>query len=451
MDSRMRQSVGPAYLFLCLILGGSAQGIWANMALQLTGVALIAWSAAAPNDRPVSAPGRELLILAALALALVAIQLLPLPASLWPSLAGRTPIADGYRVLGLATPNLPISLTPQRSFGALLAMIPPLGLFVAIVARQAYRPSWLIASLVAGAIAGILLGALQVMSVDYASSPWYLYEESSFGLATGFFANGNHMGILLVATLPFLAAILASAMSANRQRNSAILLMLGCVAVMILVGIVLNRSLAAYGLVLPVLAASALLLIPRRSRVTPWLILLSSLLLAGAVAVLATSSARVGTEAATSVQTRQEMLKTTAKAIRDFMPLGSGIGSFRSVYQLYENPASVTNVYVVHAHNDYAELALEAGVPGILLIFVFLFWWARAVWHAWRYADASPYARAASIASAAILVHSSVDFPLRTAAIAAVFAMCLALLAERRAPTTRASGDLRPTRHIVLR
>jgi O-antigen ligase len=108
-------------------------------------------------------------------------------------------------------------------------------------------------------------------------------------------------------------------------------------------------------------------------------------------------------------------------------------------------------VYVIHAHNDYAELALETGLPGILLIIAILAWWGRAAWHAWIYSDRGPYARAASIGSAAILVHSVVDFPLRTAAIAAVFAMCLALLAERRTPPVRSAGDLRPTRHLVLR
>lgn len=451
MDSRARQAVGPLYLFLCLVLGGSAQGIWGNMALQLIGVALLAWCAAARGDRAVTAGARELLILAMLTLALIAIQLLSLPASLWTALGGRAPIADGYRVLGLQMPTLPISITPQATFDALLALIPPLALFAAIVRLQAYRPSWLVASLVAGTIAGTLLGALQVTSADYASSPWYLYEESSFGVATGFFANGNHMGILLVVTLPFLAAVFASIRSANRQRQSAILLVLACVALMTLVGIVLNRSLAALGLALPVLAASALMLIPRRSGARRWIAALVTLLLAGAVTALATSSASTGREAATSIQTRQEMFSTTAKAIRDFMPLGSGIGSFRSVYQLYEDPASVTNIYVIHAHNDYLELALETGLPGVLLIIVFLAWWVRGTWHVWRYSDAGPYARAASIASAAILVHSLVDFPLRTAAIAAVFAACLALLAERRAPAVRVSGDLRPTRHLVLR
>ena len=62
-----------------------------------------------------------------------------------------------------------------------------------------------------------------------------------------------------------------------------------------------------------------------------------------------------------------------------------------------------------------------------------------------------PVARAASIASAAILAHSLVDFPLRTAAISAAFAMFAALLADRRQPIASDPGDLRPTRHFVLR
>ena len=53
----------------------------------------------------------------------------------------------------------------------------------------------------------------------------------------------------------------------------------------------------------------------------------------------------------------------------------------------------------------------------------------------WRTPSSSHFAKAASIASAAILAHSLVDYPLRTAALATLFAICLALLlpsAQRR-------------------
>jgi len=451
--SRARQAIAPLYLFACLILGGSAQGIWANMVLQLLGIGIIAWATLARTDGAMPSPPRQLVVLAMLAVAVVAIQLIPLPPSVWTSLGGRAALAGGYHILGLELPWLPVSLMPYRSLDALLGLIPPLALFCAIVRLNAYRPSWLVAALLAGTVAGIMLGALQVSSANPDSSPWYLYPQSSFGVASGFFANANHMATLLVVTLPFLAALYASARSGGRQGSFAVLVVAAGAALLIFVGILLNRSLAAYGLTPVVLAASTLILQSHRSGWRRWTLLLAGLLLIGAVVVLATSSIRSSQfqgEASTSVQTRQQMLITTARALRDFMPWGAGLGSFRSVYQLYEDPARVTTTYVIHAHNDYAELALEMGVAGILLMVLFLGWWGRASWRAWL-GDAGPYARAASIASAAILVHSLVDFPLRTAAISGVFAMCLALLAERPPPPVRAKGDLRPTRHVVVR
>jgi hypothetical protein len=345
MVRRLRDGAAPAYLVACLILGGSAQGIWANMVLQLLGLVILAWAALALAKGPLLAPARQLLILAMIAVGLVAIQLVPLPATWWPHLAGRAPIADSYRILGMAVPPLPLSLTPYGSLNSLLGLIPPLALFCAIVRLQAYRPGWLATALLAGTVAGILLGALQVASSDYVASPWYLYPRSNFGLATGFFANANHMGILLVITLPFLAAFLGAARGANKQRNSAIIAMVAGLTLVIVVGIFLNGSLAAYGLSLPVALTGALLVMPQRKSVRLGAMALAALLVVAAIGTIAVSTTRsdqISQGAATSVQTRQEMLVTTTRAIRDFMPWGSGLGSFRSVYQLYENRDQVS-------------------------------------------------------------------------------------------------------------
>jgi|tagenome__1003787_1003787.scaffolds.fasta_scaffold20983230_4 O-antigen ligase len=454
MVSRLREGVAPAYLFLCLILGGSAQGIWANMILQLLGIALLAWAALARADEPLFAPARQLLILALLAVGLVALQLVPLPPSLWPHLAGREPIANGFKILRVRLPAQPLSLTPYLSLNSLLGLIPPLALFCAIGRLKVYRTGWLATALLAGTTAGILLGALQVASADYAASPWYLYPQSNFGVATGFFANANHMAILLVITLPFLGAILGSAKGANKQRNSAIMAVVAGATLVIILGIILNRSFAGYGLAIPVVTTSALLVLPPKRSLRLGALVLAGLLLVAAIGAIATSATRsggLGQDATTSVESRHEMLVTTMRAIGDFLPWGSGLGSFRSVYQLYETRDEISTTYVIHAHDDYIELALELGAAGTVLIIAFLAWWARAVRSAWRDAEAGIYARAASIASAAILVHSLVDFPLRTAAIDAAFAMCLALLIDRRAPVARERSDLWPTRHVVLK
>jgi O-antigen ligase len=227
-------------------------------------------------------------------------------------------------------------------------------------------------------------------------------------------------------------------------------------ALVIAVGIALNGSLAGYGLAVPVAVASALLLVPRRSPARRWVALGSGVLLAAAVVAIAVSpvgGSGFRSSATTSVQTREQMARTSAGAAADFMPFGSGVGTFERVYQLYEDHDRFDVTAVVnHAHDDYLELALETGIPGLLVLLLFLAWWVRASWRAWTAPDADPYARAAVIASAAIFIHSLVDFPLRTAAISACFAMCLALIAQHRRPPPEAKdgSTLWPTRHVVL-
>lgn len=451
MTNGLRQWVAPAYLLTCLLLGGSTQNPWPNMIVQLIGIAIIAWAAAAPVEEPLARPARQLLGIAAIGLVVAALQLVPLPASVWPSLGGRPELADGYRILGVATPAMPLSLAPYDTAATLLTIIPPVALFCAIVRLRAYRALWLALALLAGTLAGVVLGALQVASPDPSNSPWYLYPFASFGYATGFFANANHMAILLVITLPFLAAVLASARGENVQRYSAAVALVAGAALVIVIGIALNQSIAGYGLGIAVLAASALIILPRRNAARAWIALGSAALLLGAVTLLVTSP--VGDRelgASRSLNSRVSITTTTAHAIGELMPFGSGLGTFKAVYRLYEDHDRLNRISVNHAHNDYLELALEMGVAGVILMALFLAWWAVAVWRAWRSGDAGPYARAASIASAAILVHSLVDFPLRTAAISTAFAMCLALLVER---TTRSPdrSDLWPTRHVVLR
>jgi O-antigen ligase len=455
--SRAREAAAPLYLLLCLLLGGSVQGIWLNLLIQLLGIGLLAWAALARSGDPPDRTQKGLVIVVLLGLLIVLLQLVPLPPAVWEKLGGRAPIAEGFRLLGIAVPWQPLSLAPYDTLATMFALIPPLALLAAIW-RLGTRNSWLVLALLAGMLAGTLLGALQVSSPDPANSGWYLYPFSNFGVATGFFANANHMAILLVISLPFLTALLASVRSGNRnvQRESAAIAMVAGTAVVIAVGIALNGSLAGYGLAVPVAIASALLLVPRKSAARLWIGLASGVLLVGAVAALALSpvgGSGFRSSATTSVQTREQMMKTSAAAAAEFMPFGSGVGTFERVYQLYEDHERFDVTAVVnHAHDDYLEVAVETGIPGLIVLLLFLAWWGRASWRAWTAAGADPYARAAVIASAAILVHSLVDFPLRTAAISTCFAMCLALIAQhRRAPATAKDGStLWPTRHVVL-
>jgi O-antigen ligase len=423
------------------------------MILQLAGLIIIAWAGIAPVEEPLPRAAKDLLLLCIAAIALVGLQAVPLPPAVWAALWARGPherIAEGYQLLGLPMPALPISLAPYASLPTLLSLIPPLAIFCAVVRLNAYRVSWLVAALLAGTIAAIGLGALQVLAAD-SNSPWYFYAQTNVGAAAGFFSNADHMAGLLLIALPFVAAAAAAPKPGNIRGYSALPAGLAGIGMVLVIGLALNGSLAGESLAVPVLAASALIVLPPVSRWRRWLEGLTALSLVLSLAGLASSSMD-GTNIGlgSSVQSREQILVTTGKAIRDYMPLGTGLGSFAKVYRLYESPDAVTKEYVIHANNDYVELSLELGLPGIILLLLFFVWWVVQGVAVWRKGEGGPWARGASIASAAVLVHSLVGFPLRTAAISACFAMCLALLAARQAPVRQERSDLRPTRHVVI-
>ena len=449
----LREAVTPTYLLLCLLLGGSAQGVWVNAVLQVLAVGLIAWAAVAPDRPDLGVTAKRLLAVCAVGLLVILIQLFPTPPQLWTALPGRDVVRDGYAILGRAPPWMALTLVPDETLSTILRLLPPAAILVTMVRLQTYRPAWMAWALIAGTSCGVILGALQMTSGAGPESPWYLYPISNFGTAVGFFANGNHMAILLVTTIPFLFALLARRRpergGKGLQERSALLALSAGLLAIILLGLFLNGSLAGFGLGLPVLAASTILLV-RPERQKKWLaapVLLAAAAV-GTILMLPVSASFQSLGARESVESRRVVAATSWAAARDFMPAGSGFGSFPRVYRLYEDPQEVEPTYVNHAHNDFLETAVEAGIPGILWILLFLAWWGAAARSRWSEGIGDPFAKAATIASAALLAHSLVDYPLRTSALAAVFAMATALIAQVQSrPPERTESDIRPVRH----
>ena len=403
MIGRLRPAVAPAYLFLCLLVGGSAQGIWANAWLRLAAIGIIAWALIERREEPLPRPVRQLLALIGLALVLAAVQLIPLPVSIWAALPGREPLFEGYRLLGIEPGPLPLSLAPYDSVSTLLTLLPPLGMLAAMIGLRGYSVSWLAAALIAGTVAGVLLGILQVASANPLASPWYLYRQSNFGVASGFFANSNHMASLLLVSIPFIAALGARVRERAKdvRLKSVTLALVGGGLIVIVLGLILNGSLAGYGLGLPVVLASLWMLLGLRSRFARAGVV--AIGLASLVGLVLLWTSPVSRGAATSVSSRQVMLVNSVELVREYGPVGSGIGTFEKVYRMAEDPAKVDRYYVNHAHDDYLELAVETGLPGVVLILLFLGWWARSVWRMLSSSAADQFAIAGAIASAAIL------------------------------------------------
>lgn len=446
---RARRFIAPAYLVACILLGGSAQGIWGNFLLQLAGIAILVFAAVDPSIAVFSRSLRFPALLMVAGLCVVLVQLVPMPPGLWTAIPGRSGIADGFHLLGWPLPWLPLSETPFDSLQTLATVVPPIAMVAAVLVSGGERR--LAGALVAVTMLSLALGALQVAAGQ--DSGWYLYHFTN-DAAVGFFANANHLADLLLSAIPFAAALLLSGRfgATGGGRGQARLAIALSVVGAILVGIVLSASVAVILLTVPVLLVS-LLMTPQGWRFRwisgPLAALAITVGLAAVSLDALPSELPMFHSADRSLSSRQDIWKKTGHAIADTFPFGSGLGSFEPVYDRYEEPHTVTDHFVNHAHNDYLELVLELGIAGVILIILFFGWWGRQVVRVWTSKASSPAAKAATIASAGILAHSFVDFPLRTAALAAVFAMCIGIVLRDGAsipPSRRSPG----ARHVKI-
>lgn len=448
MKAFMRRWELPAFLLACLTLGGSSQNIWGVFALQAGALILLAASLSRPSE--FVAEMRAPMIFFGLTAALLVMQMVPLPPQIWMALPGRDFQVDGLNALQIVPRWAALSLSSYETFAALCSLLVPAAI-LAVMARSGASPARMTAVLLIGTLAGAVLGLAQVGS---GGQRFYLYRFSDWGTASGFFANTNHMATLLLVCIPFVAALAHDMWQLRRDPASRSLIgaLAGGCGLIMAVAIYYNGSMAILGLAVPVVAASVALLfwdrLPMLRRMA-----LPTMLGLLVFAMAATGMAGMKSDAArdASIGTRQEIWSTTIKAVGEYNWAGTGVGSFPGVYRQHEDPAVVDRFFVNHAHNDYLEIALETGFTGVLLLLGFLIWWGRRAIGAWRRGSVSTFARAASIASAAILAHSIVDFPLRTGALAAVFGMSIGFLVIRTAPKPVAQrDDLWPSRHLTV-
>ena len=263
----LRHTLIPAYLVLCILLGGASLAGWmANLVLQLLALPIIVW-ALMREQKGQPVPARTLVALTAAMVAVVLIQLIPLPPALWANLPGRAHVAEGFELLGQPLPWLPLSLNPEGTVASLLWLLPAIAALLGIVRLGAYRSSLLAWCLIAVTVVSVMVAAMQLTGGR--GSPFYFYRVTNFGSGVGFFANSNHQATLLLCTLPFVAALYADRGRSRSVRSaSGLAVVLAGVAMILAVGIAINGSLAGVGLGLAVALAS-LVLLRYRSKAVP--------------------------------------------------------------------------------------------------------------------------------------------------------------------------------------
>jgi len=106
--------------------------------------------------------------------------------------------------------------------------------------------------------------------------------------------------------------------------------------------------------------------------------------------------------------TRRDMTAASVAMFRDRPLAGFGLGVWPTVYPKYATEDD--GLFANQAHNDWAQIAVEGGVPGLACFLAFFFW---ALWRGGRGAWA--------IGVAAVLLHALVDYPIQRQALGVFF------------------------------
>ena len=427
MGSNFRSWAGTGYLVLVLLLGGaSAAALGPNALLGLAGAVLVGlslWST--PLSTGVSTGLRPFMIALA---GLAALQFLPLPPAIWTMLPGRDEVAKGYALAAMPLPWLNLSLDPWASLQSFAWWIPALALFASARMNDAVLSRQIIRVVAIVAYCSVGLAVVQVFG-----GSGYFYAITNRGNGVGLFANSNHFGSFMLIALALVGGQwihdrpIVHRLNPAMAKGSMLLVRLMPFAV----GVFLSNSLACAILFTPVAAGVLLLFRPQIRIYWPAVALGLPILVAGMLWLLASGwiSNDLMAKSGTTGISRGEFLQNGIAMAKSFAVLGSGLGTFREIYPWFESPDFVGTTFVNHAHNDLLELVIETGLLGIGLLALFLRWYVGKLRKLWTTDRAgNPVAAAASIAIGAVLVHSLADYPMRTAAISGLVAICLVLM-----------------------
>jgi hypothetical protein len=416
--SRWRAPFTAMALFAALLFGGAArQGVASDAAPELLALPLLALLAFACRAQLRRQPTAI-----ALALGLVAVpalQLIPLPEALWTAAPGRQIVSEVFAAAGVPPGARPLSLVPAMTLRSLMSLIPIVAVFLGVVVLDAASRLKLAAMIVACAAASALLAMLQVSGG--AASDLYFFAVTNPGRGVGFFANANHFAALEYAALPFAAVLVAQSQARSPWLRGAAF---GLLIALPLVGLALSGSRAAFGLC-ALAGIGAVGFVGERRRLIATLVLLGLLALG---LTLSEILARVVNEDVAR-DARWSLAPQVFASARAYMPVGAGVGVFPAAFPLHERLADLTPEFVNRAHDDALELVFEGGAVSLMLAAAFFVWLGGCAREAIRRrgVPGGELAQAGLMAMALLLLHSLVDYPLRTIALGCVFAYCAAL------------------------
>lgn len=397
--------------------------------LALPVLLLAAWGLLA--EPPSSRLSRWGLGLAVAIVALVALQLLPLPAALWGMPSARASIAADLAQAGVSNFSHRWSLAPAATEHGLWAMLPALACFLAALTLDKSQRRRLLQWLVGLALFNVLFAFFQAgLPLD---SELRLYQGVDAGFG-GLFANTNHQATACIIGMVLAVGLAADARWRALHEGSRPQLAWGyfLLAGFFLLVTPLSTARAGMVIALPALALALWLTgaVPvHRIRHNRWALLAGAGLLL--LAMLGVQAALGWMAVDLAEEQRHIFAEMTLRLGWAHAPLGSGVGSFVPLFNAAIPEAMQQAYYVNHAHNEYVQWWLETGWLGMLLLVGVLGVLGVACKRLLRLRGRGPQAILAAstwVALMTVLAHSWADYPLRTLSLMATSAALAGVL-----------------------
>lgn len=448
MALRMLRAIPPGtwfagfFLLLVFLTGGSSRAETASLVIlrPLAAMAAILFLARLGRSdwRTLRAPA----ILACVAVAGTALQLVPLPPAIWSALPGRAILTEAAKLTGQDASWRSFSMVPWRTMNALLFWLIPVAAAAAAAAGDArHRYRLLVLVIVLGLVSG-MLGIFQTLGPM--GGGLYLYANTAQGSAAGLFGNRNHQALLLATMFPLFAAFACDRIRTVEEQRRRIWMAIAAGAALVpLVLIVGSRA----GVVLLAIGVASIAFVYRSPAIgqpakrgvrkyNPLTVGISvgfvALIAISALLSRATSLTRL---AASGLEddVRSQVWMRSAMLAGKFFPTGAGFGTFVETYQLDEPRSILRLTYANHVHNDWLEVVIGGGLFGLALLLAAVALWAIGSWRLWQSRRRGGPDQVAGRAGASILlmagVASILDYPVRTPLIAALCALATVWMA----------------------
>jgi O-antigen ligase len=276
------------------------------------------------------------------------------------------------------------------------------------------------------AFASAFVGLLQFSGVAIGNP----FVNDDIGQVSGTFANRNHFALVIAMGL-LTVPVWAFRDGARSRRRAPLAL-----ALILLFVLITIASGSRAGLFVGLIGLTAGLVIIRReiraifAQAPRWAFpaAIGGVVATVAIIVLLSVAANraVSIDRLLNADAGQDMRRRALPSVLDmiatYFPAGSGLGGFDPIFRISEPFALLKTTYFNHAHNDFLEVALDAGLLGIALLVATVFWWSWNSARSWR-PSGSTQARLGSAMLFLVGVASLFDYPARTPIVMAFMAL----------------------------